>query len=178
MTLALTSEQPGQRHLELLQALGSGPISLFFGGNDSRAIAATRGSAGFPEAVYVSQWASVEKEEVPGGCPSCLIFLSLNSTSPWQPCAPLRQRRSSSLPVGGAVICGFCSTLGHRLACTTQPERVHSLSACHQVLEWETLTYKVVEMAMLQTAEFKAQPGKRVKIDLRLELGGLSASKV
>lgn len=77
--------------------------------------------------------------------------------------------------MGGAVICGLRAALGRRVACTTQPVRV-PLPACHQLLEWQTLTYKVGEMTALQTAGVRAALAKRVKIDLRLE-HGLSASE-
>lgn len=68
-----------------------------------------------------------EEEEVSGGHPSChssQTFLSLNSTSLWQPWAELWQRKSAPLPGGGSVICSFCSALGDGLDCTTQPVRV------------------------------------------------------
>lgn len=119
-----------------------------------------------------------EKEEGPGGCPSChsgQTVLSLNSTSLWQPWALLWRRRRSLLPVGGAVICGFCSALGHRVTCATQPVRV-PLPACPQLLEWQTLTSKAGEVTTLQTAGFRAQLPKHVKSDPRLE-HGLSTSE-
>ena len=74
------------------------------------------------------------------------------------------------------AICGFCSTLYNTPARVPLPSCRWQSGA--QVLKWWALTCRVIEMTMLQTAGFRAQPAKpkHVKTDLRLECR-LSASE-